>query len=107
MRASGAVGGNHAGAQRGLRFLGLSVLEIAALHALRFDATQIEERIPHFVRDDTGVTFLLFAQGFVNFFFGDYAFADQGPVVAVNADDGGGQDAAGIACIEDQREAVA
>lgn len=42
----------------------------------------------------------------MNFFFGDYAFADQGPVVAVDADDGGGQDAAGIAGIEDQRQAI-
>ena len=44
---------------------------------------------------------------FLNFFFGDYAFADQCPVVAVDADDGGGEDAAGVAGIEDQREAIA
>lgn len=43
----------------------------------------------------------------MNFFFGDYAFADQGPLVAIDPDDGGGQDAAGIAGVEDQRQAVA
>ena len=46
-------------------------------------------------------------QGGFDFGFGDGAFADYVPVVAVEANDGAGQDAASVACIEDQGEAVA
>ena len=46
-------------------------------------------------------------QGGFDFGFGDGAFADYVPVVAVEADYCGGQDAAGVACVEDQGEAIA
>ena len=39
--------------------------------------------------------------------FGDFAFADDALLVAVDADDGGGERAAGVACIENQRDAIA
>lgn len=56
--------------------------------------------------DATTERTVLAMERFLNFFFGDYAFADQCPVVAVDADDCGGEDAAGVAGIEDQREAI-
>ena len=40
-------------------------------------------------------------QRLLDFGFGDGAFADYVPVVAVEADDGAGQDAAGVACVQD------
>jgi hypothetical protein len=46
-------------------------------------------------------------QGGIDFGIGDGAFADYVPVVAVEADDGARQGAAGVACVEDQGEAVA
>jgi len=38
-------------------------------------------------------------QSLLDFGFGDSAFADYVPVIAIEANDGAGQDAAGVACI--------
>jgi len=46
-------------------------------------------------------------QGGFDFGFADGAFADYVPVMAVEADDGACQDAAGVARVQDQGEAVA
>ena len=46
-------------------------------------------------------------QSFVDFFIGDGAFADYTPFVAIETDDGGGEDALGISGIENQRQAIA
>lgn len=45
------------------------------------------------------------AEGLVDFGIGDGAFAGDGPIVAIDANDGRGEGAAGIARVEYQREA--
>jgi hypothetical protein len=44
---------------------------------------------------------------FVNFGFGDGAFANDAPLAAVDANDSGGEGGAGVAAVEDEWEAVA
>lgn len=46
-------------------------------------------------------------QSFVDFGFGDGAFANDAPLAAVDANDCGGERGAGIAAVEDEGEAVA
>ncbi len=41
----------------------------------------------------------------MDFGVGEGAFAGDGPIIAIDANDGGGESAAGIACVEDEREA--
>ena len=47
-----------------------------------------------------------FFEGAVDVFFGQSALADDGPFISVDADDGGGHRTAGVAGIENEREAV-
>lgn len=42
----------------------------------------------------------------MNFGVGKGAFAGDGPIVAINADDGGGESAASITSVQNQREAL-
>ena len=52
-------------------------------------------------------TIRLGVEGFLDFGIGDGTFADDVPVVAVEPDYCGSQGAAGVACVQDEGQAIA
>ena len=60
-------------------------------------------------QDDVRFLFVSYLQvdGGFDFGIGDGAFADDGPLVAIDADDSGSEGAVGVAGIKNQRETIA